>query len=74
MSPKSIYGFCAIPIKIPTVFAKAEKSILKIYMESQGTLKSQKKNLENDNKFRGFMLPDFKTYYKATIIKTIVLA
>lgn len=36
-----------------------------MYVESQGTKNSQN-NLE---KVRGFILPDFKTYYRRTIIK-----
>jgi hypothetical protein len=40
-------------------------------MESQRTPKSQN-NLEKEEQHLGFMLSDFKAYYKTTVIKTVL--
>ena len=39
-------------------------------METKKTLKSQS-NLEKENRAVAIRLPDFRLYYKATIIKTV---
>ena len=64
------YRFNAIPLKIPTkLSAETEKSILKILLESWGTLNSQS-NLEK-NKIGGLTLLGLKAYHPATVIKTL---
>ena len=72
MLPKAIYRFNAIPIKLPMAFfTELEQKHLKICMETQKTPNSQS-NLEGKkNRAGGIRLPDFRLYYKATVIETI---
>ena len=51
------------------LFCQNRKTHPKIYMESQGTLKSQNNIKEVQNWW--LTRPDFKTYYKATKIKIV---
>ena len=67
--PKAIYRFSAIPIKLPMAFFYGTRTKnLKIFMETQKTPNSQS-SLEG--KKRSWGLPDFRLYYRATVIKTI---
>ena len=69
--PKAIYRFNASPIKLPMAFfTELEQKNLKICMETQKTPNSQS-SLEGKNGAGGIRLPDFRLYYKATVIKTI---
>ena len=69
--PKAIYQFNAIPIKLPMAFfTELEQKNLKICMETQKTQDKQS-NLEKENRARANRLPDFRLYYKATVIKTV---
>ena len=68
--PKVIHRFNAIPIKLPmTFFIELEKKHFKLHMEPKESPYSQD-SLSKKNKAGGVMLPDFKLYYKATVIKT----
>ena len=66
--PNAIYRFNAIPIKIPMAFFhRTRTKHLTIDMETQ----IAKAILRKKNGAGGINLPDFRLYYKATVIKTV---
>ena len=66
--PKAIYRFSAIPIKLPVeFFHRTRTKIFEICMETQKTLNSQNNPEKEKWSWRNHT-PDFRLYYKATVI------
>ena len=67
---KLIYRFNPIPIRIPAgFFAEIDNLVLKFIWKFKGP--SIAKTILKKDRFGELTLPDFKTYYKVTVIKTV---